>query len=200
MHTFLLRAFALRCYFAPESGGGGGGGGNEGAVEEEDPDPNGGKPTEPDHKAEAEKWKALARKHESQSKANADAATKLKELEDKDKTETQRLNDELIAARAESTSAGLAALRLEIALDKAPDGMSAKDVAKYAKRLHGTTREELEADADEFFEDFEAPTGPDGKKPPARKPNEKLRSAADAEDKAPEAHDVKKTIASLPRL
>src|SRR5690606_12111772 len=115
------------------------------ATEPEPTEPASGKGGDtPDLAAEVEKWKSLARKHESQAKANAEAAKKLAELEDKDKSELQRLTDAKTTAEREAADAKLTALRLEVALDRAPEGMPVSRIRKLASRLHGSTREELE--------------------------------------------------------
>lgn len=152
--------------------------------------------------AEVDKWKAMARKHESQAKANADAAKKLKEIEDADKSDLEKANSAATEAAKRAEEAELKALRLEVALDKAPDGMSMPQVRKLAKRLHGTTQEELEADADELFADFGGTDdGSDTdttKKPPARKPAERLRGGGGGNDE-PDP-DPAEVIKKVPRL
>lgn len=105
-------------------------------------------------------------------------AAKAKELEDANKTELEKLTERAAAAEHRAQEATLAALRLEVALDKAPEGMSLAQVRKLAKRLSGSTREELEADAEELFADF-APAGRAA--PPAKRPREALRGGADPE-------------------
>lgn len=103
---------------------------------------------------EVEKWKALARQNEKQAKDNAAAAKRLAEIEESQKTETQKLTDAQQKAEARASDAELRALRLEVALDKAPEGVTLDVIRQAAKRLTGTTREELEADADELFPIF----------------------------------------------
>lgn len=71
---------------------------------------------------------------------------RLKEIEDKDKSETERLTERLTAAETRA----LDAARYEIALDK---GLTRSQ----AKRLVGTTPEELAADADELLADLGTP-------------------------------------------
>lgn len=77
--------------------------------------------------------------------------TKYDELARKDETDTDKVKrerDEAIqAAKAEGS---LEALKLDVALDI--EGVSAKEAKTLAKRLSGTTREELEADAKELVE------------------------------------------------
>lgn len=86
-------------------------------------------------------WKAMARKHEREAKTNA---ARLKELEDRDKTETQKLTEERDGLKGNLTAAETKALRFEVALDKGvPKSL--------AVRLQGSTREEMEADADELM-------------------------------------------------
>ena len=77
-------------------------------------------------------------------KANKEAETlrrKLREFEDRDKTEAQRLADRASEAEAAAAKATARLLRYEVAADKKlPSG--------WAQRLQGSTKEELEADAD----------------------------------------------------
>lgn len=68
---------------------------------------------------------------------------KLKEYEDRDKSETEKLTERTRELETTLTSAQLTALRFEIALDKGiPKSI--------ASRLQGSTREEMEADAEEL--------------------------------------------------
>ncbi|WP_210492303.1 hypothetical protein [Patulibacter sp. SYSU D01012] len=153
-----------------------------------------------DPKAEAEKWKALARKHEKNAKANAAAAKKLQEVEDAKKSETERAAEKATQAEQRATSAEAKALRLEVALDKAPDGMSLAQVRKLAKRLSGSTQEELEADAEELFADFQ-PSAASSGDPGRGRPRERLRpgsAPADTSDDDGET-DPSKLAAKVPR-
>lgn len=111
-------------------------------------------------------WKAEARKWEKLAKTNSDAATKLQELEDAKKTDEQKLADELQKLKAEGATSKTQLLRLEVALDKAPDDMPKAKVVSLAKRLTGSTKEELEADAKELFADFGGQTPEPGEDPP----------------------------------
>lgn len=106
------------------------------APKTEQPD-TGGK----DYEAEASKWKALARKHEEQSKANADKARRFDELEESQKTELEKAADRAAKAEAKAAELQAAVLRSEVAeVKKVP-----------AALLKGSTREELEAHADELL-------------------------------------------------
>ncbi len=135
---------------------------------------------EPDHKAEAEKWKALARKHETQAKQNLTAAQELEKIRESEKTEAQKAADKAAEAEGRATTAERTAMQIDVALDKAPDGMSLAQLRKLAKRLAGATREELEADAEELFAEF-APTLSDKGGDTRGRPKERLRSGAVAE-------------------
>ena len=104
------------------------------------------KPTET-----VEFWKQKAREQEARAKANADAATKLQQFEDRDKTEAQKLTERAEAAEKRAAETEARALRLEVAAEK---GLTPAQ----AKRLVGTTREELEADAAELLETFKPAT------------------------------------------
>jgi hypothetical protein len=145
---------------------------------------------EVDHAAEAEKWKSLARKHEKQAKENVDAAKKLQEIEDANKSETQKLQDKAAESDKRAAEAEARALRLEVASEK---GLTAKQ----ASRLVGTTKEELEADADELLESF---GGKDDKKDDtstSRRPKERLKSGATPSSE-PEELDPKKLADRVP--
>lgn len=110
-----------------------------GTSEQDAPKP---KPTET-----VEFWKQKAREQEARAKANADAATKLQQFEDRDKSESQRLTERLEAAEKRAADLESRSLRMEVAADK---GLTPAQ----AKRLVGSTRDELEADADELKETF----------------------------------------------
>jgi len=89
-------------------------------------------------------------------KANKEAETlrlKLKEFEDRDKTEAQRLQEERDALKAERDSLQQAQLRREVADEK---GLTPAQ----ARRLVGSTREELEADAEDIIASFPVKTAP----------------------------------------
>lgn len=161
-----------------------------------------GTETETDWEAEAKKWKALSRKHESTAKQNAAAAQKLKEHEDAQKTKEQQAADKAAEAERRASSAEQAALRLEVALDKAPEGMSIAQVRKLAKRLAGTSREEMESDAEELFADFKPANNDDDTdrgNGSRRRPREKLRPGA-APDADPDETDPAKLAAKVPRM
>lgn len=83
-------------------------------------------------------------------KANKEAETlrlKLQEFVDRDKTEAQKLADRAEAAEKRAVEVEGRALRLEVASEK---GLTPAQ----AKRLVGSTREELESDADELLTTF----------------------------------------------
>jgi len=143
---------------------------------------------EHDYKAGEAKWKAMSRKHEAEAKANKDAAKKLADMEDADKSEVQKLTDKATASDKAAASAGGELSRLRVAMRK---GLTEAQ----AKRLIGTTEEELEADADALLTEF-TPPDKDGK--PTR-PKERLRSGA-APDEEPDETDPRKLAAMVPRL
>ncbi|MFF3142152.1 hypothetical protein ACFVRU_10580 [Streptomyces sp. NPDC057927] len=151
--TFAAQPWNL---FEDDPGAGGGGGGGAPTVNEHGyPD---GKPVadmEPAHQVAY--WKHHARKHEARANAAPDAAElerlrkadeDLKARQASELTETQRLQKErddaaaeAATAKAERDAATRKALVLEIASNK---GLTAAQAA----RLQGSTKEELEADAD----------------------------------------------------
>lgn len=127
-------------------------------------------------------------------KANKEAEThrlKLKELEDAGKSELQKTSDERDEHKSARTAAELRALQLEVALDK---GLSATQ----AKRLIGTTREELEADADELVDSFAPGEEGANKGKPASRPTERLRGGGTGTLEAEET-DPRKLAAQIPR-
>lgn len=100
--------------------------------------------------ADAEKWKALSRKNEERANSNADKAKRFDEAEDANRTELEREKARADAAEkviAENKAKDDAlALRNEIAKAK---GFEERKVPVTA--LRGSTREELEAHADEIL-------------------------------------------------
>lgn len=114
---------------------------------------------QPEAKAETD-WKAEARKWEQRARENKSAADKLAEIEESSKSEAQKLAERAEKAEAALRETTATALRNEIALTK---GLTPSQ----AKRLVGSTREELEADANELLADLAAAAGPRAPKPDA---------------------------------
>lgn len=100
-------------------------------------------------KADAEKWKTFARKHESTAKQNADAAAKLAQIEQEKLTELEKLQRRADEAEKRAQSLELRELKSKVARDK-------KLPAYLASRLHGSTKEEIEADADSVLAELKA--------------------------------------------
>lgn len=161
-----------------------------------------------DWAAEAEKWKALARKHEKAAQDLRPLADKAKELEDASKTDLERASAEAQQHLARADRAEGELMRLRVALRK---GLTETQ----AKRLVGTTEDELEADADDLMASFRPadaakqdskgdelaeesePTRPDNQR---RRPQERLRPGAVPEaDTEPEETDPRKLAALVPR-
>lgn len=120
------------------AGGAGGAGGGGGAGDGE-----GGAGAGDD--AEVTRWRNLARKNEADAKKGREAAAELAALKDKDRTDLERAQQAATDAAARATEAELRATRLEVAVAK---GLTPAQ----AKRLVGSTKEELEVDADELLE------------------------------------------------
>jgi len=168
----------------------------------EETDPEGGTPAgapdttdapKADTADEAAKWKAMARKHEAEAKRNAEAAKKLAEIEDANKSDIERAAATTKAAEDRAVAAELRAMRLEVAASK---GLTPAQ----AKRLVGTTVEELEADADELLDTFKpAGDGEQSSKPQLPgKPQQQLRSGGDPTEEPTET-DPAKLAAAIPR-
>jgi hypothetical protein len=110
------------------------------------------KPTET-----VEFWKQKAREQEQRAKANAEAAQKLQQFEEATKTEAQKLAERADGAESRATATEAQLHRLEVILEKIPDDATMADARKLvalSKRLVGTSREELAADADELLSTF----------------------------------------------
>lgn len=118
-------------------------------------------------KDEAEKWKGLSRKNETAAKKNATAAEKLEKLEQDKLTEIEKANNRAKAAEEKASALELKDLKVTVA--------HAKSLPAYlATRLQGTTKEELEADADAIAREMnlgkktpDLKQGQQGKKAPA---------------------------------
>lgn len=133
----------------------------------EQPAGAGGEPS--DQAKEVEKWKSLARKHERDAKSNADARRRLTEIEDADKSDLEKANARIASLEGELGQERASRMRAEVAARK---GLTADQ----AKRLQGTTEDELEADADELVRAFKPeqqqetpPNGGGGGRPPVPK-------------------------------
>lgn len=86
-------------------------------------------------------WKAKAREWERRSKENKTAADELAAIRDSQKSAEQKTAEALAAAQSEAGTFRAQALRYEVAAAKGLD-------LTLASRLTGSTKEELEADAD----------------------------------------------------
>lgn len=138
------------------------------------------------------KERTARRTFEAEAKKNSDAAKRLGELEDANKSEVQRERDKAAAAEARAAQAETRIARLEVAAEK---GLG----PKLAARLVGSTREELEADADELLAQLKGDGKPAGGTPEGRgRPREALRSGS-APDAEREENDPKKLADLIPR-
>lgn len=172
------------------------------AENDDKPDPDNKPDDKPDPDAGAKKALDGERKaRRDAEKAANDLRAKLKELEDRDKSDGEKLAGKIAEAEERASKAEARANRLQVAIDK---GLSAAQ----AKRLVGSTVEELEADADEILETFPGSTKPadatstdDGKgdgKPPSKQPTENLRGGLDP-TKPADGIDVTKLAEAIPR-
>lgn len=138
-------------------------------------------------KANSENQGLRARLKELEEKA-----ARLDELENANKSELQRAAEAREAAEKRARDAEQQLLRLEVALAK---GLTPAQ----AKRLVGTTREELEADADALLEEIGAMTGPLPGDTVPRRPREALRPGGRGEPDPPEERDPRRLAARIPR-
>lgn len=161
--TFSAQPWTL-CEDDPNAGGGGGGG--TPAVNEHGyPDNTATADMTPEHQVAY--WRHHARKHEARANAAPDAAElerlrkadedlkarQAAELSDVERVQAEKATAEAAAAtaRAEADAAVRKSLLLEVAMSKSL-------TPAQAARLQGSTKEELEADADALLKDF-APVG-----------------------------------------
>lgn len=120
-------------------------------------------------------------------------AAQFDELEQSKKDETTKANEKATAAEERANRAEAEKLRLQVALDK---GLTAAQ----AKRLTGSTLEELEADAAELVELFGANNGTkNDAKDVTGKPVADLKGGGDPTEE-PEETDPSKLAALVPRL
>lgn len=135
--------------------------------------------------------KALAAERQARREAEANAKKlreQLQRIEDKDKSEVERLTEQVATATKERDAAVSRADRLEVAVTKSLDEGQSARITSAAKRLTGTTREELEADADEFLAAFAQPARPR----PLGKPSEALAAGSGDPEADSEETDIKK--------
>jgi hypothetical protein len=129
-------------------------------------------------------WKEMARKNEKQAKENYAELQKLRAQQDPDKAQLAQLAEEMKALRAENEANKRQALLAQIA--------EAKQLTiAQARRLQGSTKEELLADADQVIKDFgiadRAAAAAAGlpeptPAPAAHRPTETLRPGASPDD------------------
>lgn len=169
--------------------------------------------TPPDKGGDGTDWKARyeqlqrdARRWENRSKENATKLAELeplakraKELEDAGKSDMERLTSELQGHTVRADKAEQELMRLRVAVRK---GLTEVQ----ARRLVGSSEEELEADAEDLMASFR-PATPEPEPEPEprsdnsrRRPQERLRPGAvpDA-DTEPEETDPRKLAAMVPR-
>jgi hypothetical protein len=119
-------------------------------------------------------WKSEARKWESRAKSNVEAADRWREYESSLKSEDEKRAERLAQVEAELTAERAERTRLEVASEK---GIMAEAV----KLLTGTTREEIESQADALLKLVADQSSPKSPKPNARQGREVSESISTAE-------------------
>lgn len=116
--------------------------------------------TEPQGEVEvdATDWKAMARKWEQNAKSNREAAERWREYESSLKSEDEKRAERLAEVEAELLAERAERTRLEVASEK---GITAEAV----KLLTGTTREEIESQADALLKLVATQSSPKTPKP-----------------------------------
>lgn len=132
-----------------------------------------------------------------------DAEAKVKEAEDVDKTVTERLQGQVTELTKQAEAAQAKATRFEVAAAK---GLSLAQ----ARRLVGSTKEELEEDADSMRAELGLDNDkPEGETPPKKtekdeegvfgRPRERMRpGASNEEDEEPDYGKLAKSILESP--
>lgn len=115
---------------------------------------------------------ALRRRAKEAEEKLAQLEARLAEIDSKDKSETEKLASKLADAERKAQEAELRAMRAEVAAAK---GLTPAQ----AKRLMGSTLEELEADADELLESFKPQEGTGADAPTSERPAPDLRGGID---------------------
>jgi hypothetical protein len=100
----------------------------------------------------------MKRDKRAAEKRASDLESRLKEFEDRDKTEAQKLAERADAAERRAVEAEASLARFQVALE---EGLTPSQ----AKRLVGTTVEELRADAQELKADLAAASQPRAPRP-----------------------------------
>lgn len=142
------------------------------------------------HEAGKKAIDRMKRERNAARKALNDANKKIKEYADKDKSESQRLSEAADEAKSRASKSEQGYLKLQTAMERAPEGASLKQIKAVAKRLSGEDQDELDADADELFA-LLAPSTSERAKAPAGRPKERLRGGGDP-DEEPEEMDPRK--------
>ena len=128
-------------------------------------------------------WKLIQNLRSDLEKAKP-AVQRVKELEDATKSEAQRLAEARDAEKSRADKVEGELMRLRVGLAK---GLTEAQ----AKRLVGSTKAELEADADDLLATF------GGSRPGNSRPTERLRGGGDPNEE-PEP-DLQKIAADIPR-
>lgn len=126
--------------------------------------------------------KALKSEREARREAEQRAKElqqRLQEIEDAEKSELQKAQERLAEAEKAAADASAEATRLRVATEK---GLSPAQ----AKRLAGSTYEEMAADADELLEQF-APAAP---APPGGRPKPLVSGTGDGNEPPPNPAEI----------
>jgi Spy/CpxP family protein refolding chaperone len=135
-------------------------------------------PPSEDFKSEESKQRVLSDlKREREQRQQLEA--RIREFEDRDKSDSEKLTDRLTAAEQRAMQAEQEAARLQVAYAK---GLTPAQ----AKRLVGSTVEELEADADEILAAFAPPAADEPAPTPKRRPSELVPGAVPSAEPEPD--------------
>ncbi|HET7388433.1 MAG TPA: hypothetical protein VFJ19_17405 [Nocardioidaceae bacterium] len=122
------------------------------------------------------------------SRANREAENlrkRLKEYEDRDKSDSEKLTEDRDSHKSRADKAESELARYKVAAAK---GLTPGQ----AKRLVGSTEDELAADADEMLAEL------GGTSTSTTKPKERLRGGGEPDDEPEE--DISKVVADIPRI
>lgn len=121
---------------------------------------------------------------------------KVQEYEDQGKSEAQRLQEAADEAKTRASKAEQNYLKMQAAMDAAPEGASLAQVRAVAKRVTGDNADDLAADAEELFALIASASGKSTSddtetKGVNRKPRERLRGGGEPDEEPEEARPEK---------
>jgi hypothetical protein len=142
-----------------------------------------------------------ARQERDQLKAELDKVrAELTQIKDAGLSDSERRDKERDTYKTRAEKAELEVRRWRIAMQRAPEHATTKQVAAVAKRLSGEDDNAMGEDADEMFALIAPPPAAStGARPPTSKPRERLKGGGDPEEDDEIGDDPAKLAGLVPR-